>query len=139
MELSSSSKKAKIVPGNRKDSKFEHGENFWWMDWTSSKFNKLTLYFKCDHLFQNIQLLFPAKIHSSGGYLDVDMQSLLNISDLRVMNNEDGQLYVYNPRNSIIAFKILKIDDPMIVFDNSVLTNGKSGSNYGFLKFNEEK
>jgi hypothetical protein len=130
-----------IVPGNRKDSAFEKGENFWWIDWSNPKLKSGTLYFICDHQFNNMRLL-----DTRGG---ASIPEFIESSDLRIMNNEMGDIYIYNPKRlnkyditPIIAVKVKKITDDYVEFEDPGLIariyHVKPGNNYAMIKINDQ-
>jgi len=116
-----------IIPGNNTDSKFEKSDTYWWTDWNSNKWNKMTLFFSCNMDFSLIKILYPYNIDSDQ----------LTESDVRIMNSEND-LYIYNPKLSNITHKItcgLSSDRPygMITLSDPI-RNDQIGNNYGMIK-----
>ncbi len=123
-----------IKPGNRLESKFEKGKNFWWQDFNSEKFSGGALYFYADKDWQKMSLLIPYTIHSPW----------LNALDNRLGQNKSGDHLVFNAKERNIAAKLfidIKNSGPGQIYFSGDLLNRARANNYGLIDadFQQEK
>lgn len=119
----------KIIPGNRAESKFEKGKNFWWQDFNSEDFSEGTLYFHADKDFQKFSILAP------GNYASFSEGTFT--SDVRITKINDD-IVAWNPKSHYVAYKILELQlIPKsflgVVGFGKYLRNLVLGNNYGLI------
>jgi len=125
----------KIVPGNRQESKFEKGKNFWWLDWSSPNLSTGTLFFVADPSLSIFTLLVST---------DQIGLSWLNGNDVRVMSCQ-GQLFAINAQSTTLAAAIIPM--PAIMGSDVVrycrfghsIKNPRPDKNYGIFTIDENQ
>lgn len=147
--LANKDPRAVIVPGNRSESKYEKGENFWWIDWWVETFYRGTLYFFGDEYLREFTLLVP-QLHEERE-ANARMISWVHNSDIRLFSTE-GRAFVassnidptyYGVERSIAAPITIEIQGHKPTGVMSIgaqqLRNYFPGNNYGFLSIDDHE
>ena len=147
--LANKDSRAFVIPGNRSESKYEKGENFWWTDWWVDRHYRGTLYFLGDEHLRELTLLVP-QLHEEQE-ANARMISWLTSSDIRLFSTE-RRVFVasskidptfYGVERSIAAPITMGIhgQDPagFMSIGAQQLRNYHPGNNYGFISIDDHE